>query len=806
MKELADFLAQKEGWLVNRVVDYAIKQQFAKYCSTLYEAWRLSIQGVTQAITEALMREGGPQELGPDENYEQDPIAAYGIMKARSHRNRGISIAMFVGLLKYYCQAYLDAVAEHEFKPAEKEQYILFIRRCFDRMEIGVFIELSKRTETELVCGLQCVNRQILNEKNKCLTTFESMLNPVFLFDVENRLINMNYSAERFFGQAGQPGANYYGEIHSDEITSWLSCELTEFQSSGRLEFAFEKEYRRDNWRAHFRVNMRKMLDLSEKFLGTVVVLDEITDYKNLERELKSKKDFAESLVLNSTVPTFLIDTNHKLVLWNKACEELTGFKAENVVGTDTFWRAFYKTRKHVLADYIIDGVPGEIDDLYDLLTPSGLVAGGLRAEGWFEDVRGKRRFLVVNAAPIHDDNGRMVAALETVQDLTYRKIVEEVLYENEQTFRATFSQAAAGIVHLSLDGDFLMFNQSMCEILGYGMEELVDMNVKDIVYPEDLAKHLEHVRNLVDEKTNSYQLEMRFIRKDDKLVWVKSSGSLIRDIEGRPKYVLSLVDDITERKLIQDRMAEKNRRMQAELELAASVQARFLPQELPEIPGIEFAWEFKPSIFVAGDMLNIIRIDENKVCFYILDVMGHGVVAAQKALIVSFLLKPSLNNQCELDKPSSVLTMLNNQFAGDFNDGRFFTIHLGCINRPTLEMTYSSAGHCPSILVKPDGETRELTFRNPAIGLAPDVVYNDKVVQLTPGDKVIMYTDGVVEARNVEGSFYSKDRLIDFISRNRHEPISDLIPDILQNVKTFAGHKQLADDLTVLGFEMLPE
>jgi two-component system NtrC family sensor kinase len=137
----------------------------------------------------------------------------------------------------------------------------------------------------------------------------------------------------------------------------------------------------------------------------------DITPRKAAETALADAKDFSENLLENSAVPCFVLNTDHRVILWTRACEELTGMRAEDVVGTDRHWQAFYDHRRPSLADLIIDGNLEGTLDLYDRFANSLLIPEGLQAEAWFPAIGGRSRYLFFEAAPIRDRKGRPVSS-----------------------------------------------------------------------------------------------------------------------------------------------------------------------------------------------------------------------------------------------------------------------------------------------------------------------------------------------------------------------------------------------------------
>ena len=143
MSVFPEILKKNEDWLMQRILDYAKRQGYAAYTSTLKEAWRLSIAGLSASIGEAARNKDFDPGLRPEEDLAADPIAQFGIVEAQRHRERGVSLGMYLGLMKYYRQAYLDLIKHLNPDQLDRERYSLFINRVFDRIEIGFCVEWS---------------------------------------------------------------------------------------------------------------------------------------------------------------------------------------------------------------------------------------------------------------------------------------------------------------------------------------------------------------------------------------------------------------------------------------------------------------------------------------------------------------------------------------------------------------------------------------------------------------------------------------------------------------------------------------
>ncbi len=301
MKPLAELLSDSEDWLMHRLADYTKRRGYAKYTSTLAEAWRVSLRGLTEPMLAALEKWDGPPELGPDEDYTEDPIAAFGITEARLHRSRGVTLDMFLGLMKYYRQSYVDLIAEADFSPEQGELYRLFVDRFFDRVELGFCVEWAALGRQETVTELQDANRRMTNEKNRYLTVFESLREPAAFVDPTGRIENLNKAwAEVFLGSSA-PGGTYYGEGKQGGRVDWLQGELDSMATGGLAELSGEKQLKTSGGVRHFRVSLQRMLDISEKFSGTVVLLHDLTERFRAEQALREAHDDLERRVTERT-------------------------------------------------------------------------------------------------------------------------------------------------------------------------------------------------------------------------------------------------------------------------------------------------------------------------------------------------------------------------------------------------------------------------------------------------------------------------------------------------------------------------
>jgi signal transduction histidine kinase len=296
MEPLKHTLLENELWLMQRILHYSKVHGYVKYTSTLLEAWRISIASLSATLVVAIDRSATAPEFGPDDDYARDAIAAFGVEEGMKHRARGLSLGMYLSLFKYYRQSYLDLLDISEFDGRQHARYRYFLDRCFDRIEIGLTSAWALSSEGERLNELQTTNRYLANEKNKYLTIFESLHDPVILLDNAGQISNMNHAAAALFGRASHPGDLYYGDAAETNRPAWLAALLVQFATADVARLELEQAIATSQGPRHFLVKVERMLDVSEKFIGVVVLLNDLTARKEAEERLRSRSEELSTL------------------------------------------------------------------------------------------------------------------------------------------------------------------------------------------------------------------------------------------------------------------------------------------------------------------------------------------------------------------------------------------------------------------------------------------------------------------------------------------------------------------------------
>ncbi len=272
---------------------------------------------------------------------------------------------------------------------------------------------------------------------------------------------------------------------------------------------------------------------------------------------------------------------------------------------------------------------------------------------------------------------------------------------------------------------------------------------------------------------------------------------------QGR-KMFLIIINDVTDIERQKIELQNKQKQLDRDLESAAAIQQSLLPAKFPKIDNIRIAWKFEPCEKIGGDIFNIHHMDENKVGLYMLDVCGHGVPAALISVAVSQFLNSAdglLGNNCELVSPDVVLNKLDRAFPFERFDS-FFSIICMTIDLYEGRLTYSCAGHPPPVLLRPDGTLQVLNHRGPIIGFGYDIPIGQQTIQLQTGDKIVLYTDGLLESRNANAEIFGKPRFYEVLENHRHATIQELVAAVSDSFSEFRHRNRPEDDISLLGVE----
>lgn len=245
---------------------------------------------------------------------------------------------------------------------------------------------------------------------------------------------------------------------------------------------------------------------------------------------------------------------------------------------------------------------------------------------------------------------------------------------------------------------------------------------------------------------------------------------------------------------------AEETSVLEEELFLASKIHRALLPQHVERIDGFDVAVKSLAARVVGGDYYDFLPSpDGNLVRVVIADSMGKGLPAG----LVMSNLQGALRILADAhESPAELMQHLNRWLCRNIPVENFIT--LACIGlRPMADgqtqLVHANAGHCPSIIVRTNGDTEQLGATGTFVGVHEDFTYTEETVTLSPGDLLVLYTDGVTEAESPHGEMFGDERLVEFLRNRRTEPLATLVDELTDEIQYFSDRPDPADDFTVI-------
>jgi phosphoserine phosphatase RsbU/P len=246
---------------------------------------------------------------------------------------------------------------------------------------------------------------------------------------------------------------------------------------------------------------------------------------------------------------------------------------------------------------------------------------------------------------------------------------------------------------------------------------------------------------------------------------------------------------------------------MDHELQLASRLQRDFLPRGMTKIGPIRISTLYRPCTWVSGDIFDIFPIDERHFGFYLADAIGHGVSAGLLTMYIKHAIQPKRIGPAgvEVVRPSEVMSRLNDQLAAqELPDSQFITGWYGVLDIRTLRLEYAAAGHPPPMIIDGGELVQELYGEGPMLGLAAGQGYSDESIVLQPGQRVLLFSDGLEPALIAERKPRPELSILQPDARQLvSAPSETLIHSLVSQLDAQPGSLAHADDVTMLIFDV---
>ena len=418
-----------------------------------------------------------------------------------------------------------------------------------------------------------------------------------------------------------------------------------------------------------------------------------------------------------------------------------------------------------------------------------------------------------------------------------------------QDAFRKIVASIGAGVVLTDRDGSITLANREAERCFDESAEDMVGRPLKSycmLEEPDEIDQLLAYYRD--DDVRESFSDDV-FFRGN----WYQVRFSRIDDPEGRFSGVLLTVQDIHERKLMEqqmrtatlemenanmeladtmdrieeqagrlnlafeelraadERIKDQNQKMIKDLNSAKRIQSALLPQTIPSVDGWAFDFRYVPCEQVGGDVLNVFPLDDRHVAIYQADVSGHGVSAAMVSVFAHQAIKGiELGHGAgDIVPTNEVLRLLNLELIrAEFEDMPFLTIFYGILDTKTRKLRFTAAAHpMPIVIDTQAGTAEQIAYPEASpLGWFPEDDYAVNEIEMKPGQRLVIHTDGVTEIFNPDEEMLSDAQFLDFLVRESENDLPAFGDGVIRMVGDFTGKEVQDDDITVIAVDCVAE
>lgn len=434
--------------------------------------------------------------------------------------------------------------------------------------------------------------------------------------------------------------------------------------------------------------------------------------------------------------------------------------------------------------------------------------------EGEYRTRDGGMRHLMISVAYLWDDHNAIEGVICIGRDITERRRMELALRESEEKFRELVQGLNVIIMKADAEFRFTFLNQFGQDFFGYTEEEVLGKSIIGTITPaqESTGRRLsEMVQDMIEHPENHLNNENENVCRDGTCKWVLWKNQPIYDGEGELVEFMSTGYDVTTRReaeeLIRRQKAELEEvhgQMTLELEQARLAQLAALPAQPPELAGIRLAVKYSPMAQIGGDFYDFYIDPQNQLSLLVGDVTGHGIPAA----LLSFMFLTSFKNfRLQHVQPDQIIAHANRFLSDKLPPGKYATVYYCTYDPVNRSLHYASAGHPPGFLLR-EGMDSPLALQTSGtvVGMfeEPVLPFESRSIELLPGDKVLIYTDGVLEIADAEDRMLDSNAFEEHVASLRALPIDKLLEEIYRFCTSYAGPNGFNDDVTMIGLEVM--
>ncbi len=407
-----------------------------------------------------------------------------------------------------------------------------------------------------------------------------------------------------------------------------------------------------------------------------------------------------------------------------------------------------------------------------------------------------------------------------TIEIALYKAKEEKKVRINRDWLSIILRSLAEGVIVLDTKGEIRFINSYAESILKWEQAEVIGKHLNEVFKIVDVEKHTPEEIPFLKAIVDGVIVDKRnyiLITKDNTEEIIDYTVAPLKNDTGITIGTIIVFKNREMQNFNQDML--KN-----ELEMPFKIQKSLLPANEKTLAGINMNWLFFPSVFGSGDLINFFTIDENHLGFFILDVMGHGFSATLFAFTLHKYLSPDMEKGGILRRrdesvqhqtfrrkddllptilsPAEVISRLNKQFFFEANNNPFFTIIYGVINIKSQQIRMARAGHPFALYQRKNATVINVESEGYAIGLAADIELNEVSLEFKKGDRLFLYSDGLVEMQNRDGKRFTREKLINILEKFKNNSIDELLSTLEKEITVWKGNNEFTDDVVFMALE----
>ena len=311
----------------------------------------------------------------------------------------------------------------------------------------------------------------------------ENISDVIFMVDNGGKITYISPTIEKItsYKQTEIMGSMLSTFVHPEDLEGLMDSIIKGFLNHERSPQEF-RIFDKDGSLKYLRTSGQTIIK-DGKVMGVTGVFSDITKSKMMEAALKDSEQRLKAVLYGSPIPAFVIDKNHKVLYWNKALEKSSKISADELIGTDEHWKAFYPEKRPCMADILVDDDIKSFSEWYNSdCTASDSVEDAYQSIDFFPNLGKKGKWLHFTAAAIKDSQGNIFGAIETLEDVTEQKRAENSLKESEVRFRSVVESSTDAIIIGDQSMNILSWNKGAHEIFGYTEMEVIGQHITKII------------------------------------------------------------------------------------------------------------------------------------------------------------------------------------------------------------------------------------------------------------------------------------------------------------------------------------